>query len=177
MQVWVCTSETRHGPVRPHHVEHDSLETVRRFHQPASGNGPALSVATPGTNWAAVSTAAWIPATEVSSDEESCTMRVALPGIDPNQVHVDLHGNILTISGRAHAPGTERPQLLLGVPLRHVRAGVHAGDQGRHRERHPRATDNGMLELTLPLSDTAKPRRIAIGTATPAGDGSAGLVA
>ena len=34
-----------------------------------------------------------------------------------------------------------------------------------------------MLELTLPLSEAAKPRRIAIGTVAPAGDGSAGLVA
>ena len=33
------------------------------------------------------------------SDEVSCTVRVALPGIDPNQVHVDMHGNSLTISG------------------------------------------------------------------------------
>ncbi len=35
--------------------------------------------------------------------------------------------------------------------------------------------DNGMLELTLPLSEAAKPRRIAIGTAATAGDGSTAL--
>jgi hypothetical protein len=32
-----------------------------------------------------------------------------------------------------------------------------------------------MLELTLPLSEAAKPRRIAIGTAATAGDGSTAL--
>ena len=129
-----------------------------------------------GNELAAVSTAAWIPATEVSSDEESCTMRVALPGIDPNQVHVDLHGNNLTISGERTRP----------EPNGHSYSSeFHYGTFERaftlatkvDTENVTARYDNGMLELTLPLSDTAKPRRIAIGTATPAGDGSAGLVA
>ncbi len=70
-----------------------------------------------GNEPAAVSTAAWIPASEVSSDEESCTVRVALPGIDPNQVHVDLHGN------RASCKTLGRP----GFPTRGRGNGRSAG--------------------------------------------------
>ena len=43
--------------------------------------------------------AAWIPATEVNSGEDGWKIRVALPGIDPQDVHIDLHGNSLTLSG------------------------------------------------------------------------------
>ena len=129
-----------------------------------------------GNEPAAVSTAAWTPATEVGSDEESCTVRVALPGIDPNQVHVDLQGNSLTIPASARA----RNRTATVTP----RSSATARSSGRSRCR-PRVDtenvtaryDNGMLELTLPLSEAAKPRRIAIGTVAPAGDGSAGLVA
>ncbi len=125
---------------------------------------------------AAVSTASWIPATEVSSDEESCMVRVALPGIDPDQVHVDLHGNSLTISGertRTEPNGRGYASEFRYGPFERAFRLPTKVDTENVTARY----DNGMLELTLPLSETAKPRRIAIDTAAPAGDGSAGLVA
>lgn len=113
--------------------------------------------------------AAWTPATEVNSGEDGWRIRVALPGIDPKDVKIDLHGNTLTISG-------ERPR-------------AETNGQGRtsefHYGRFERAFtlpanvdaekvvagyDNGMLNLNLPLAEAARPRRIAIGT------GSSGTV-
>ncbi len=129
-----------------------------------------------GNEPAAVSTATWIPATEVSSDEERCTVRVALPGIDPNQVHVDLHGNSLTISGertRTEPNGYGYSSELRYGTFERAFTLPTKVDTENVTARY----DNGMLELTLPLSEAAKPRRIAIGTAAPAGNGSAGLVA
>ena len=105
---------------------------------------------------------AWVPATEVSSGDDGWKIRVALPGIDPQDVHIDLHGNSLTISGertRAETNGRGRPSefhygrferaftLPANVDAEQVVAGYV----------------NGMLELTLPLAEAAKPRRIAIG--------------
>ena len=113
--------------------------------------------------------ATWIPATEIDRGEDGWKVRVALPGIDPQDVKIDLDGNSLTVTG-------ER-----------TRAG--AGGQGHASEFHygrfertftlPANVDaekiganyvHGVLELTLPLAEAAKPRRIAIGT------GSAGAV-
>ena len=114
--------------------------------------------------------AAWKPATEIRSGDDGWTVRMALPGIDPGQVHVDLHGASLTISGERTrtGPGDGR-----GYPseLRYGRfersftlpAKVDAEKVGARYE-------HGMLELTLPLAETARPRRIAIDTAAPAGD-------
>ena len=106
--------------------------------------------------------AAWIPATEINRGDEGWKVRIALPGIDPKDVNIDLDGNNLTITG-------ER-----------TRAG--SGGEGRASEFHygrfertftlPANVDSekvsadyvhGVLELTLPLAETAKPRRIAIG--------------
>ncbi len=112
---------------------------------------------------------AWTPATEVRSGEDGWSVRMALPGIDPSQVHVDLHGGSLTISG-------ERTRT---EPNGHGYASeIHYGRFGRSfslpakvdAEKVSARYDNGMLELTLPLAETARPRRIAIGTAAPAGD-------
>ncbi len=101
-------------------------------------------------------------------------MRVALPGIDPNQVHVDLHGNSLTISGERTRtePNGHRysSEFRYGTFERAFTLPTKV-DTENVTARY----DNGMLELTLPLSEAAKPRRIAIGTAATAGDGSTAL--
>ena len=105
---------------------------------------------------------AWVPATEIDSSDEGWKLRVALPGIDPKDVHIDLHGNSLTISGERtrtersgqghlsefHYGRFERTFTLpANVAADHVVANY----------------DHGMLELSLPLAEAARPRQIAIG--------------
>ncbi len=109
---------------------------------------------------------AWTPATEVRTGDDGWKVRMALPGIDPGQVHVDLHGGSLTISGERTHTGENgngyaseirygRFERVFTLPAK-----VDAERVSAHYE-------NGMLELTLPLAETARPRRIAIGTSTP----------
>ena len=106
--------------------------------------------------------AAWIPATEIDSRDDGWTLRVALPGIDPKDVDIDLHGNSLTISGertrtenkgRGHSSEFHygRFERTFTLPA-NVDGDKVAAD-----------FEHGVLELTLPLAETAKPRRIAIG--------------
>lgn len=116
-----------------------------------------------GDERATTPASAWIPATEVDSGEDGWKIRIALPGIAPKDVHIDLHDNNLTISGE--------------------RTRTERNGRGRSSEFHygrferaftlPANVDaekvsadyvHGVLELTLPLAETAKPRRIAIGT-------------
>ena len=107
--------------------------------------------------------AAWIPATEIGSDEDGWKIRVALPGIDPQDVHIDLHGNTLTISGertRTETNGQGRTsEFRYG---RFERAFTLPANVDA--EKVVAGYDNGMLELNLPLAEAARPRRIAIGT-------------
>ena len=86
------------------------------------------------------------------SSDDGWKLRVALPGIDPKDVHIDLHGNSLTISGertrteRSGQGHTSEFTLPANVDADHVVADY----------------DHGMLEL--PLAEATRPRRIAIGT-------------
>ena len=61
----------------------------------------------PGDERAGPPAAAWSPATEITSSDDGWTLRVALPGIDPKDVHIELSGTSLTISGHP-APGRRR---------------------------------------------------------------------
>ena len=105
---------------------------------------------------------AWTPATEITSDKDGWRLRMALPGVEPKAVGVDLHGNSLTISGErtraAHGGAHRASELRYGRFERSftLPSNVDA-------EKVAASYANGMLELTLPLAETAKPRRIAIG--------------
>ncbi len=107
----------------------------------------------------------WVPSTEVTSGTEGWTVRMALSGIDPKDVHVDLHHNVLTVTG-------ERA-------INENQAERHVSEIGYGRfdrsftlpenvatDKVSASFENGMLELRVPVSEAAKPRRIEIGTTT-----------
>ena len=104
--------------------------------------------------------APWIPATEVSSHAEGWKVRMALPGVDPKNVHVDLDGRVLRVSGerrldaqadqRSSEIGYGRFERSFTVPESVAPDKVSA------------TFENGMLELMLPLDEAVKPRRIEI---------------
>ena len=107
--------------------------------------------------------AAWVPATEINRGDEGWKLRVALPGIDPTDVKVDLNGNNLTITGertRTESDGGGRTS-----EFRYGRF-ERAFTLPANIDSEQVSADylHGVLELTLPLAETAKPRRIAIGT-------------
>ena len=106
--------------------------------------------------------AAWIPATEINRGDEGWKVRIALPGIDPKDVSIDLDGNNLRITGERTRAGSDgeghASEFHYG---RFERAFTLPANVDS--ERVGADYVHGVLELTLPLAETAKPRRIAIG--------------
>jgi HSP20 family protein len=91
---------------------------------------------------------------QVDANDDGWRVNVPLPGIDPQHVNLEAAGNTLSI--RAEVPQGEgrgrqvRYQQTLTVP--------QFLDVERLSARH----EHGMLQLTLPLKDSVKPRRIQI---------------
>lgn len=105
---------------------------------------------------------AWVPASEVASVADGWQVRVALPGIEPKDVDVDLHGSTLTIKGEraAGAAGDGWRQSEIGYGRFERTFTLPSSVDADRVEAH---FTNGMLELTLPLAESAKPRRIEVG--------------
>jgi HSP20 family protein len=55
-------------------------------------------------SWAGV----WSPSVDVSEGEDAITVRVELPGVDPNDIDVSLSGDALTVSGEKKEESAER---------------------------------------------------------------------
>ena len=85
-----------------------------------------------------------------------------LPGVDPTSIDLTVDQNVLTIRAERHANldedmeviAAERPQ---GTFVRSVFLG-DALDTDRISAQH----QNGVLQLTIPVSERAKPRKIEV---------------
>lgn len=98
-------------------------------------------------------------------DADRYVLNAELPGIDPESVDVDVDGQVLSIRAE-RAPRTaedvrwiarERPA---GPYLRRFTLG-----QGIDTAAISASYDNGVLSVVLPVTEKAKPRKVAVRTA------------
>ena len=103
------------------------------------------------------------PLMDVSESEHGIIVRALLPGLSRDDVKISLHQNVLSISGERKPP--EVPD-----NARVVRSERSAGRfQRTLRLRRPIQVDSvtaklvdGVLTLSLPLQEEAKPRQIEV---------------
>lgn len=93
------------------------------------------------------------PSFQVTTTDDGWRIDVPLPGIDPRHVNLDAAGHTVTI--RAEQPASSnasaaRYEQSFAVP------------QFLDVEKMSASYRHGMLQLTLPLKDSVKPRRIHI---------------
>jgi HSP20 family protein len=111
-----------------------------------------------------------------------------LPGVDPGSIDIEVDGQLLTIRaqrtlrGQARAGGTDRQDNRLDSQDRPERqdgmnwltqerpAGsfmrqLNLGD-GINADRITATYENGVLSVTIPVSEKAKPRRVEVGSAS-----------
>jgi HSP20 family protein len=138
--------------------EFSSLQSqMNRFFQEALGNSPFESSRT--TNWT--------PVADICETDESLFVKVELPGVDPKMVDVRLENNILTIRGqREFDQGNEktsyhRIERTYGMFSRAFALPVSVDPDNIRAE-----FKNGLLTVTLPKSERARPKRIEIAAAT-----------
>jgi len=100
---------------------------------------------------------------DVYEDNDAYHIHCYLPGVDPNALDITIQDNVLTISGetKRSVPESWRPvlqelafgqfrrQLTVGTPIEASKAEANYQD--------------GILKLTLPKAETAKPRQIKVG--------------
>jgi HSP20 family protein len=121
----------------------------------ALANGfPPMSIRQP---WVVPATHDLLRSSDVVSDEDGWRIRVALPGISPENVHVDVAANRLRIRASEQEGHGEviRYERELSVP------------DSVDTEQITATCRNGLLELRLPLKDAVRPRRIAVTAVEP----------
>jgi HSP20 family protein len=101
----------------------------------------------------------------VDTKEKKYHLRVALPGVSPDEVKLDLQGNSLTISGE-HKTEDEKKEsnyLHKEFSFENFERTVLL-PEGVDAEKITAEYKNGVLEIVAPLSSSAVPKRIEIKT-------------
>jgi HSP20 family protein len=102
---------------------------------------------------------------DLVKDGDRYLLNADLPGVDPGSVDIDLDGHVLTIRAERTPAAHDGAQWI----AQERRAGSYVrqftlGD-GLDTERISATYDNGVLSLVIPVSERAKPRKIALSTA------------
>ncbi len=96
-------------------------------------------------------------------DGDHWVLQCDLPGVDPGSIDLDVDGRVLTI--RAHrAAGREDVEWLAAERVAGTFARQLTLGDGVDLDRIEASYTNGVLTLTLPVAEAAKPRKIAIST-------------
>lgn len=105
----------------------------------------------------------FIPAVDIYESEEALTLVADMPGVAPENVDIDLRDDQLTIRGTVSLEGEGETVLLREYGVGDYYRQFNLGriiDQSKIEA----AMKDGVLTLTLPKVDKAKPKKITVKT-------------
>ena len=102
------------------------------------------------------------PLADIVEVEEGVKLMLEMPGVAPDDLDVTLEQRVLTIRGKVHPTAPEKLEL--------VHAEYGEGDYERSftmsddfdPDKIDASLSNGVLTLTLPRAETAKPKKIEV---------------
>ncbi len=99
---------------------------------------------------------------DVVRHENDVTLRLDVPGIDPEQIEVTVDRGILTISGKREEERAENDKFFvrertMGTFTRRMRL-----PESLNAEAVEASHANGVLEVRIPVLEQAKPRKIEV---------------
>ena len=105
----------------------------------------------------------WAPVVDILEDNDKIAIKVDLPGIKQDDIHIDLTGDVLTLSGERRFEDEERKdsyvrvERIYGSFQRSFQLGVPI-----EVDKVTASYQDGILTVTLPKSEAVKPRRVEI---------------
>jgi len=104
------------------------------------------------------------PALNISEDRDNIYVKAEIPGLRPTEPEILLEGDTLTIKGE------HQPQVAPGEKVSYHRREIEYGRFSRavtlptkiNTDRVTAKAKNGILTITLPKAEEAKPRQVAV---------------
>jgi len=105
----------------------------------------------------------WMPAVDVRESEDAYTFEVDVPGLTKENVHIEAEGNTVTIRGERKQEENTSRGAFRRTERRYGRfeRSFELGD-GFDAGRIEAHLEHGVLRVTLPKRDEAKPKHIQV---------------
>ncbi len=110
-----------------------------------------------------VATSVWSPAVDLKEEADRFVLKADLPGVDPKGIEVTMADGVLTIRGERRFESEQerssykRVERAYGTFYRRF-----ALPDSAAAERIEAHSENGVLHVTIPKQDRAKPRTISV---------------
>lgn len=107
--------------------------------------------------------ATFSPALDVAENDNAYIVTAELPGIDPKDIDISLEGNVLTLRGEKKEESEKKDKNYHRVERRYgsfVRSLTLPAEV--NADKIEADYRNGLLEVTLPKSETVKPKKITV---------------
>lgn len=102
----------------------------------------------------------WRPPVDFSEDDESYRLSLELPGVNKEQLEINVENNILTISGEKKNERQGDERRIERYYGRFARS--FSVPESVDKEKISAKFENGVLELTIPKTPAVKPKKIDI---------------
>ena len=103
-----------------------------------------------------------VPPVDVFEDESSITLLADLPGVAREQLHVRVDGENLVVEATANTVGPENMELVYGELQCPAYRRQFTLSRELDTQRIEAQLRDGVLRLTIPKAEEAKPRRIQV---------------
>jgi HSP20 family protein len=104
----------------------------------------------------------WDPTCNISEDSEGFTVQMALPGIEPSQIDVQVENHVLRVNGKRKSETSEQTRWYTrSIPDGVFSCSFKLPGHVDH-EKSMASYKHGVLTITFPKREEAKPRRIMI---------------
>lgn len=104
----------------------------------------------------------WDPACNIFEDEQNFTVQMALPGLEANQIDVEVENDMLRIKGeRKHDASEGKTWYARNIAAGMFSCSFRLPDYVDH-EKSTASYKHGLLTVSFPKREAAKPRQIKI---------------
>ena len=112
---------------------------------------------------ATVPARAFLPSTDIFESDDVLTIVMEMPGVDREDVDVNVENGVLRVEGRLDFSKYEGMQpVYTGYNIGHYRRSFSLSSK-IEQDRISAQMQDGVLTLLLPKAEEAKPRRISVG--------------
>jgi HSP20 family molecular chaperone IbpA len=105
----------------------------------------------------------FLPTTDIFETEDALTVVMEMPGVDKVNLDINVENDVLSVSGRIDLAKYEKlAPIYTEYNIGHYRRTFDLSASRINQERIAAEIKDGVLRLTLPKVEQAKPRRITI---------------
>ena len=105
----------------------------------------------------------WTPQIDVIETEDAIKLKAELAGMDPKDINIEVQDNVLTVSGERRFEEEVKEDKYYRIERRYGSfsrsiALPQTVDENRIEAKY----DNGLLEVSVPKAEVAKPKKISV---------------